>query len=92
MPHVLQQYQPCVYKPPAPFQLHLCTLKHTILCILVPAPQDSAMFRKWARKAFDEIDMDKTGMVDYKEVCIGLLKIYDQLNAKMPAHVLAPKR
>lgn len=26
------------------------------------------MFRKWARKAFDEIDMDKTGRVDYKEV------------------------
>lgn len=50
------------------------------------------MFQKWARKAFDEIDMDKTGKADYKEVCIGLLKIYDQLNAKMPAHVLAPKR
>eukprot|EP00878_Enallax_costatus_P000263 GHUV01000330.1.p1 GENE.GHUV01000330.1~~GHUV01000330.1.p1 ORF type:complete len:163 (+),score=49.00 GHUV01000330.1:236-724(+) len=54
--------------------------------------KDSAMFRKWARKAFDEIDMDHTGKADYKEVCIGLLKIYDQLNAKMPAHVLAPHR
>lgn len=30
--------------------------------------KDTPMFRKWARKAFDEIDMDKTGRVDYKEV------------------------
>jgi hypothetical protein len=30
--------------------------------------KDTAMFRKFARKAFDEIDMDKTGRVDYKEV------------------------
>ncbi|WIA31030.1 hypothetical protein OEZ86_001068 [Tetradesmus obliquus] len=54
--------------------------------------KDTPMFRKWARKAFDEIDMDKTGRVDYKEVCIGILKIYDSLNAKFPAHVIAPKR
>eukprot|EP00879_Flechtneria_rotunda_P024808 GHRR01026326.1.p1 GENE.GHRR01026326.1~~GHRR01026326.1.p1 ORF type:complete len:158 (+),score=56.66 GHRR01026326.1:335-808(+) len=54
--------------------------------------KDSRMFKRFARRAFDEIDLDKTGRVDYKEVCIGLLKIYDQLNAKMPAHVLAPKR
>lgn len=33
-----------------------------------------------------------TGHVDYKEVCIGILKIYDSLNAKFPAHVLSPKR
>jgi hypothetical protein len=26
------------------------------------------------------------------QVCIGVLKIYDSLNAKFPAHVLAPKR
>jgi hypothetical protein len=32
------------------------------------------------------------GHIDYKEVCIGILKIYDSLNAKFPAHVLAPKR
>jgi Ca2+-binding EF-hand superfamily protein len=30
--------------------------------------KDTKMFRKFARKAFDEIDMDKTGRVDYKEV------------------------
>lgn len=32
------------------------------------------------------------GHIDYKEVCIGILKIYDSLNAKFPAHVLSPKR
>jgi hypothetical protein len=26
------------------------------------------------------------------QVCIGILKIYDSLNAKFPAHVIAPKR
>jgi hypothetical protein len=26
------------------------------------------------------------------QVCIGILKIYDALNSKMPAHVKAPKR
>jgi hypothetical protein len=26
------------------------------------------------------------------QVCIGVLKIYDSLNAKFPAHVIAPKR
>jgi Ca2+-binding EF-hand superfamily protein len=30
--------------------------------------KDTKMFHKFARKAFDEIDMDKTGRVDYKEV------------------------
>ncbi|KAF6251543.1 hypothetical protein COO60DRAFT_1558895 [Scenedesmus sp. NREL 46B-D3] len=54
--------------------------------------KDTRMFHKYARKAFDEIDMDKTGRVDYKEVCIGVLKIYDRLNATFPAHVIAPKR
>eukprot|EP00882_Tetradesmus_deserticola_P005600 GHRQ01005896.1.p1 GENE.GHRQ01005896.1~~GHRQ01005896.1.p1 ORF type:complete len:149 (+),score=57.69 GHRQ01005896.1:460-906(+) len=54
--------------------------------------KDSRMFHKYARTAFDEIDMDKTGRVDYKEVCIGILKIYDRLNATFPAHVIAPKR
>jgi len=54
--------------------------------------KDTALFRRFAKKAFKEIDIDKTGKVDYKEVCIGILKIYDSLNAKFPAHVLAPKR
>jgi hypothetical protein len=32
------------------------------------------------------------GSVDYKEVCIGILYIYDNLNMKFPAHVPAPPR
>jgi hypothetical protein len=54
--------------------------------------KDTAFFEKQARKAFDEIDVDKSGAVDYKEVCIGIYKIYDNLNMKFPAHVPAPKR
>lgn len=54
--------------------------------------KDTKAFRKYAIKAFKEIDMDNTGHVDYKEVCIGILKIYDNLNMKFPAHVPAPKR
>jgi Ca2+-binding EF-hand superfamily protein len=31
--------------------------------------KDTRYFKKAAEKAFKEIDMDKTGHVDYKEVC-----------------------
>eukprot|EP00775_Hariotina_reticulata_P002368 gene2368-2673_t len=54
--------------------------------------KDTKMFENWARKAFNSIDVDKSGMVDYKEVCIGILYIYDNLNMKFPAHVPAPTR
>lgn len=54
--------------------------------------KDGKFFEKAARKAYKEIDVDGEGKVDYKEVCIGILKIYDNLNMKFPAHVPAPKR
>ena len=54
--------------------------------------KNTSYFEKAAKKAFDMIDVDKSGAVDYKEVCIGIYKIYDNLNMKFPAHVPAPKR
>lgn len=52
--------------------------------------KDTKLFRDLAKKAYKELDVDKTGRVDYKEVIIGLLKLYDKINQNLPLHVPAP--
>eukprot|EP00798_Chlamydomonas_sp_ICE-L_P006102 gene6102-2700_t len=53
---------------------------------------NSSMFEKQAKKAFEEADADKNGIVDAMELQAGILVVYDQLNIKMPTHVPAPSR
>lgn len=47
-------------------------------------------FEKQARKAFSECDIDKDGQLDYKEIYIALLKLYDLINRKCPYHIKVP--
>ncbi|KAG2487657.1 hypothetical protein HYH03_013794 [Edaphochlamys debaryana] len=51
----------------------------------------SNFFKDQARKAFDECDIDRDGQLDTKEVYVGLLKLYDLLNRKLPYHIKVPK-
>ncbi|GLC35055.1 hypothetical protein PLESTB_000549500 [Pleodorina starrii] len=51
---------------------------------------NSKWFEKQCRKAFDECDVDRDGALDNKEVYIGLLKMYDLINRKLPYHVRLP--
>ncbi|KAI8466397.1 MAG: hypothetical protein J3K34DRAFT_524570 [Monoraphidium minutum] len=54
--------------------------------------KDTKMFQSLAKRAYKDLDVDKTGRVDYKEVMIGLLKLYDKINEKLPMHISAPSR
>ncbi|KAG2436295.1 hypothetical protein HXX76_006606 [Chlamydomonas incerta] len=50
----------------------------------------SKWFESQVRKAFNECDVDRDGALDTKEVYIGLLKLYDLINRKLPYHVRIP--
>ncbi|GIL82382.1 hypothetical protein Vretimale_11810 [Volvox reticuliferus] len=51
---------------------------------------ESKWFENQCRKAFNECDLDRSGSLDNKEVYIGLLKMYDLINRKLPYHVRIP--
>lgn len=48
---------------------------------------NSKRFENATRASFEEVDVDKTGSLDYKELYIALLLFYDKLNAILPVHV-----
>ncbi|EFJ40896.1 hypothetical protein VOLCADRAFT_99232 [Volvox carteri f. nagariensis] len=51
---------------------------------------ESKWFEKQCRRAFNECDVDRDGALDNKEIYIGLLKLYDLINRKLPYHVRVP--
>ena len=53
---------------------------------------ESDMFLRSVRATFDEIDVDKSGTIDETELYIGVLLIYNRLNALLPTHNNPPSR
>eukprot|EP00195_Chlamydomonas_chlamydogama_P008660 CAMPEP_0202892474 /NCGR_PEP_ID=MMETSP1392-20130828/2194_1 /ASSEMBLY_ACC=CAM_ASM_000868 /TAXON_ID=225041 /ORGANISM="Chlamydomonas chlamydogama, Strain SAG 11-48b" /LENGTH=162 /DNA_ID=CAMNT_0049576437 /DNA_START=85 /DNA_END=573 /DNA_ORIENTATION=- len=51
---------------------------------------NSEFFKNAVQKSFESVDVDKDGQLDYKELYIGLLKLYDDLNDKLPCHIKIP--
>lgn len=62
----------------------------------IPVPQfginlvNGEFFRGVVRKSFDEVDVDHDNELDHKELYIALLKVFDNLNEKLPCHVSVP--
>lgn len=52
--------------------------------------KESPLVENAIHKAFDETDLDRNGTVDFKELYIALLRVYDKINAKLPTHVKPP--
>eukprot|EP00197_Chlamydomonas_leiostraca_P011333 CAMPEP_0202866866 /NCGR_PEP_ID=MMETSP1391-20130828/8403_1 /ASSEMBLY_ACC=CAM_ASM_000867 /TAXON_ID=1034604 /ORGANISM="Chlamydomonas leiostraca, Strain SAG 11-49" /LENGTH=168 /DNA_ID=CAMNT_0049546853 /DNA_START=73 /DNA_END=579 /DNA_ORIENTATION=- len=50
----------------------------------------SPAFEKMCRKSFDAVDVDKDEQLDFKELYLAILKLYDILNAKLPCHMRVP--
>ncbi|GFR46193.1 hypothetical protein Agub_g7723, partial [Astrephomene gubernaculifera] len=50
----------------------------------------SKWFESQCRRAFNECDVDRDGSLDTKEFYIGLLKLYDLINRRLPYHVRIP--
>jgi Ca2+-binding EF-hand superfamily protein len=53
--------------------------------------RESPVVQNAIQKAFDETDLDRNGTVDFKELYIALLRVYDKLNSKLPSHVKPPQ-
>ncbi|KAJ9506598.1 hypothetical protein QJQ45_018432 [Haematococcus lacustris] len=50
----------------------------------------SRYFERAVRKSFQEMDVDKSGTLDIKELYVAILKLYDTLNSTLPTHVRIP--
>ena len=52
--------------------------------------RESPVVNNAIQKAFDETDLDRNGTIDFKELYIALLRVYDKINSKLPVHVKIP--
>jgi hypothetical protein len=52
--------------------------------------RNSGMIDNAIHKAFDETDLDRNGTIDFKELYIALLRVYDKINSKFPVHIKPP--
>eukprot|EP00803_Ostreobium_quekettii_P007104 evm.model.scf_721.1 EVM.evm.TU.scf_721.1 scf_721:23611-24099(+) len=53
---------------------------------------NSPTFKKLCRSAFDEVDVDVNQKLDYKELYIALLLLYDKINSTIPVHIEVPTK
>eukprot|EP00798_Chlamydomonas_sp_ICE-L_P027617 gene27617-7254_t len=54
------------------------------------ARADSKFFEEVCQSSFNECDVESDGQIDTKELYIGLLKLYDQMNDLLPCHIKVP--
>ncbi|GMH45064.1 hypothetical protein BSKO_13021 [Bryopsis sp. KO-2023] len=52
----------------------------------------SKRFKEFTKSSFEEVDLDGTGNLDYKELYIALLLFYDKMNGALPVHVPVPTK
>uniref|UniRef100_A0A061QRC5 EF-hand domain-containing protein n=1 Tax=Tetraselmis sp. GSL018 TaxID=582737 RepID=A0A061QRC5_9CHLO len=52
--------------------------------------KDKKLFRKFCENSFKKCDYDGTGYIEVKELHIGLLMLYDQINDLLPIHIDVP--
>mmetsp|Transcript_10200 Transcript_10200/g.29245 ORF Transcript_10200/g.29245 Transcript_10200/m.29245 type:complete len:152 (-) Transcript_10200:128-583(-) len=51
---------------------------------------NSGVFKKFCEKSFKKCDYDGNGEIEAKELHIGLLMLYDQINDMLPIHIDVP--
>ncbi|KAG1667627.1 hypothetical protein FOA52_001681 [Chlamydomonas sp. UWO 241] len=73
--------------------------KHRVVGILLPVANkltETVTSTKWfsrtAKKSFDDFDLDKNGSLNASELFACLLKMYDEVNFRLPTHVMGPTR
>eukprot|EP00803_Ostreobium_quekettii_P002543 evm.model.scf_2338.2 EVM.evm.TU.scf_2338.2 scf_2338:19072-19560(-) len=53
---------------------------------------NSGTFKNLCRTAFDEVDVDANKKLDYKELFIAMLLLYDKINSSLPVHIDVPTK
>mmetsp|Transcript_37587 Transcript_37587/g.96160 ORF Transcript_37587/g.96160 Transcript_37587/m.96160 type:complete len:108 (-) Transcript_37587:390-713(-) len=51
---------------------------------------DAKLFRRFCERSWKKCDYDGNGIIEFKELHIGLLLLYDQINDLLPIHIDVP--